>query len=130
MSLYNVMHGFSDLAAYLLNALNIDVSKIPRFRDCYIRDSEIVVLTRTGGGNRESYEEENEAMTKHPNYLRDRDDDFDCTFAEWFYSFPKEQDVELKKLAQSNQEPTLKEKTDAVFAAIEAHTTKQTEGER
>lgn len=48
----------------------------------------IVLCTRTGGGNRESYREEWDAIRKHPNYIWDRDDDDDATFAYTYFSVP------------------------------------------
>ena len=84
-----------------------------RFRDCYLDESgRIAVYTRGGGGNRECFCEdyEPEKMTdeslgekhnpgcvsvmqsknrKHPDYLTDDDDDFDCTYATFYFKVPK-----------------------------------------
>jgi hypothetical protein len=67
---------------------------------------EIHVYTRNGGGNRQhwSFSYENDAgeacecpgciiehrLPKHPNYLSDHDDDFDCTYATIHFSVPEE----------------------------------------
>lgn len=37
-------------------------------------------------------------LPKHPSYLRDRDDDFDCTYCTTYFSFPPEFAEELKRL--------------------------------
>jgi hypothetical protein len=68
---------------------------IPRYRDCYFNGEHIVVHTRTGGGNRECWCEEgaehtcyqsaNDAMTTHPWFVRDEDDGFDSTYANWYF---------------------------------------------
>ena len=60
----------------------------PRYRDCYFDGTHIVVHTRTGGGNRDMYEAENDAMVLHPWYVRDADDGFDCTYADFYYLPP------------------------------------------
>lgn len=52
--------------------------------------SYFIMETRTGGGNRDNYEEENYAMTEHCLYYDDRDDDYDRTFAEFLYKLPSE----------------------------------------
>jgi hypothetical protein len=65
-----------------------------RFRDIYIdRDDKgepkIVLYTRNGGGNREEYFWVFDVLKKHPNYIRDWDDDFDCTYAYITFSVPE-----------------------------------------
>jgi len=65
---------------------------IPRFRDMYTREHggtvQIVLYTRTGGGNRPEYHGENEAITRHALYVENFDDDFDTTFAHWVFTCP------------------------------------------
>lgn len=81
---------------YILPMLGKHPDEYPRFRDCFLRDEEhpeydmhIHVYTRTGGGNREGYEEENAAMQAMPGFVADHDDSFDCTFATWVFSVPE-----------------------------------------
>lgn len=67
--------------------------------------------TRTGGGNREYHEEENEELTKIPGYLYGEDDDFDSTYANFYYSYPEEFKTELEILEkdrESTQTPSEK----------------------
>ena len=104
MSLYNMMFGNSPLAGITLNALNLTPNDVPRFRDAYFEADEdrLVIYTRTGGGNREYYGEPdgyygnedyegpfNSDLEAHPNYLRDEDDDFDSTYAYFYFSIPE-----------------------------------------
>lgn len=106
----------------------------PRFRDCFVKpdpmvnESEIYVYTRVGGGNRGAGYGEEELM-KHPNFLRDWDDDFDKTFATYAFSVPDEwkadfdliMDGKLKDISQAYKDriyavfPKLKEQFDKIF---------------
>ena len=55
--LYNMVFGYNELAGPLLSAIQLAPGEVPRFRDCFLTKdgTEIVVYTRTGGGNREEY---------------------------------------------------------------------------
>lgn len=111
MSLYNMLFGENPLSSIVLGALGVTESDVPRFRDAYFdaRASRLVIHTRTGGDNREYYGSEAQCRDNYPEYftveeppsgpwnsdlraipgfLFDRDDDFDCTYADWFYSVP------------------------------------------
>ena len=96
MSLYNMIFGMNPFAKMLLELYQLETEQYPtgRFRDIYIdkRENEFIVVlyTRNGGGNREDHEDVFEALRKHPNYIRDYDDDFDCTYASIEFSVPKE----------------------------------------
>lgn len=93
--------------AVLLGMLGSPV--VGRFRDAWVEKSAdgpvIAIYTRQGGGNRECYcdsEPErahvpgqcyaacNEALAAHPLYLRDADDDFDRTYATFYFRAPQE----------------------------------------
>lgn len=103
MSLYNMMFGYSPLAGITLSALDLTPNDIPRFRDAYFdaEENRLTVYTRTGGGNREYYGQPdgydnedyegpfNSDLERHPNYLFDEDDDFDCTYAYFHFSIPE-----------------------------------------
>ena len=82
---------WGELAGSLLAIIGMPQEMIPRFRDVWVDvgSESIVIHTRTGGGNREEYQEENQKMAKHPGYRFDRDDDFDCTYADFFYEIPE-----------------------------------------
>lgn len=89
--LYNTVFGYNDLAGPLLAAIQLDPADVPRFRDCFLNKdgTEIVVYTRTGGGNREAYAEQNAAMASRAGYLRDEDDKVDSTYALFFFAVPE-----------------------------------------
>lgn len=110
MSFYNMLLGMQPTAGVALAMLDVDPSDIPRFRDAYVtieNDSLIIVLlTRTGGGNRESYEEGNNYLTTLPGYLYDEDDVFDSTYANFVFEVPEEYRQLTKDLLAENSDPT------------------------
>jgi len=110
MSLYHMLCGENPLSGMLLQFLDIDQGNkwfSGRFRDCYPNKdgTKILLYTRNGGGNREHFDEYankkegmdcscpacciNHQLPKHPNYIKDYDDDFDCTFATVEFSVPE-----------------------------------------
>lgn len=91
----------------VLKAIGLTEQDIPRFRGAGIDNGKICVHTRTGGGNREGYEEENDQLTLNPFYLYDEDDDFDSTYANFWFKIPE--DLEKELLKTENKE------TKAVF---------------
>ena len=104
MSLYNALFGVNELAPVLLKILGIAHGDIPRFRDAYLDDGKIVIHTRTGGGNRECYESPNndneegpwnETMYKNQHYLFDEDDEFDNTYANFYFKVPEEYEDDI-----------------------------------
>lgn len=90
--MYNVIFGENKLKDILFKILNKKESDFGRFRDIYIDEEKkcIGVYTRNGGGNRKDYEEVFEEMKKHPLYLYNEDDDFDCTYATIYFKLPEE----------------------------------------
>ena len=64
--------------------------EVGRYRDAWVeRYGDILVIrihTRNGGGNREYHESEIESMRAHPWFLRDADDDYDCTYADFYFT--------------------------------------------
>lgn len=116
MSLYNMLFGQNANAEVLLKILNLSPSQIPRFRDVYWSGEFIVVHTRTGGGNREEYALENEALTLVPGYVRNEDEEFDCTYANFYFKPPAELE-EIFKLMPADMAPG--EKWDAVMKALD-----------
>jgi hypothetical protein len=88
--LYNTLFGQHSNAEMLLKMIGLNLTDIPRYRSCYWDGTHIVVHTRTGGGNREEYEAENDWLTLHPGYVRDEDDDYDCTYANFYFTPPRD----------------------------------------
>lgn len=92
MSLYNMVAGNNVNAGMCLAMLHLDGGNVPRLRDAWLSDDgkQIVVLTRTGGGNREAYEADNDVLADHAQYVSDHDDDFDSTFAHFTFNVPEQ----------------------------------------
>lgn len=97
-NMYNMIFGQNSASDVILATLGLTKGDTGRFRDCFVANGEIAVYTRNGGGNREQYQEVIDELAKHPCYLRDEDDDFDCTYATIYFSFPKEFAEDLAKL--------------------------------
>ena len=114
-SMFNAVAGFSPTAQTALILLDIFSktqleAEVPRFRDAFIDPDKMVVvlMTRTGGGNRAEYAEANEALTKRPGFIRDYDDDFDSTFAYWEYELNEEAKLTLeKRIAETRDDPRM-----------------------
>lgn len=93
MSLYALVHGHNQLGPALVNFLQeAQPFGVGRYRDAWVEtdgdDLLIRIHTRNGGGNREDYEPENASMQDHPWYVRDADDDFDSTYADFYFKVP------------------------------------------
>lgn len=136
MSLYNMINGVNPITFLILPMLGHHPDKYPRFRDCFIGDEDhpeyndhIHIYTRTGGGNREAFEEENEWMTSLENYVTDFDDSFDSTYASWVFSVPEKWEEDFQKFKDGKIKdfsveyrkemdrvyPKLKEKFEEIF---------------
>lgn len=118
MSLYNALHGRNPFSGLLLAIAGVKPEEVPRFRDTHLFEREdgelgIAIYTRTGGGNRTCYcrdpfwledgEERppigehkpgcypamNRALAQKSNYLHDEDDDFDSTYATFYFRVPE-----------------------------------------
>ncbi len=109
MSLYNSLFGLNPAAHFLLSALGLTTADVGRFRDCYLQQEgeelRIVIYTRNGGGNREAYEGVTAALQAHRCYLDDRDDDFDCTYASYFFAVPEKFKSAMGVFAAETVEP-------------------------
>jgi hypothetical protein len=101
MSSFNMVAGYNKLAPMVLHALNLEPGQVPRFRDAYLDIDEpgcpkLVILTRTGGGNRSGYVNENKTLSGLVGFISDHDDSFDTTFAHWKFEVPSDLDPEIK----------------------------------
>ncbi len=101
MSLYNMLFGMNPFSDILLKIIDKKRDDFPRFRDCYVEDDIITVYTRTGGGNRRCWDDDEDTcecpgcvmsykIPNYKNYLKDYDDDFDETYAYIEFNVPKE----------------------------------------
>lgn len=139
MSLYNLLFGKNAAADVLLATLGFTESDVPRFRDCFIENDNIVIYTRTGGGNRDYYDSEescrdnypeyfdkgddptgpwNSNLTNNKFYLYDEDGDYDSTYANFYFRFPDEFADDLKALAEDSETHTPGEKWAVLFSAL------------
>jgi hypothetical protein len=115
--LFNMLFGEgSDCADILLTALKLNKDEIARYRGCWLEGDKICVHTRTGGGNRDDYEEYNEKLQANEYYISDEDDDFDCTYANFYFNIPEELKQEASKLPQGTP---ASERWQALFAAMD-----------
>lgn len=91
MSLYNMLFGFNPSCFLFMPMLGKKQEEYPRFRDCFLSDDckRIVIYTRTGGGNREYYEEENQIMFNDPLYVKDYDEEDDNTYLYVEFNVPE-----------------------------------------
>lgn len=94
MSLYNLMRGTHPLNDLWLHLLDVEEEDFCRFRDAWVENTtgelRIVVLTRCGGGNRPDYGEVFDKMREHPEYIENRDIDYDPTYAAFIFNLPEE----------------------------------------
>lgn len=128
MSMYGMLFGESESAGVLLAVIGLSKTDFYRYRDCYLDEKgRIAVYTRGGGGNRGCYcdadyvkdeertvefagEKHREGCVvvthsinrEHPCYLSDEDDDFDSTYATFYFRVPETADREA--LAQIKPE--------------------------
>jgi hypothetical protein len=118
------MFGVNPISTILLKILGIEKESIPRFRDCFISDGHIVIYTRTGGGNRDYYDEPNSdnqdgpynsTLRENKNYVYDEDDDFDPTYANFYFKFPEEYRKDLESFSNKVEDYTPSEKWQMLF---------------
>lgn len=104
MSLYNMVMGTNRTAPLVLALLDLTPGDCGRFRDAWVEKNDagqlrLAVYTRNGGGNREEYQGTFDALAEHPLWIRDEDDDFDCTYATIYFRAPEDALDRVKKLA-------------------------------
>lgn len=120
-----MLHGYNTGVMWAIQMLEL-TEQPPRFRDAYFDWADeaqttpvVVILTRTGGGNREEYAEENGRMREIAGFISDRDDEFDSTFALFTYAVPARFTQAAKTiLGQLGKPLTLREKTDAAVKRL------------
>lgn len=117
MSLYAMIHGRNPAAPLILATLDLTTDDVGRFRDAFVSEGRIAVYTRNGGGNRECWNDNTcnetcagciieKVLPRHPNYLYDEDDDFDCTYATVYFSFPERHRDLLEALDTGEFDPS------------------------
>ena len=98
MSLYNMLFGKNQHRDLILALIGLKECDVQRFRDCGIDTDkeEIWIYTRTGGGNRSDYP--NEALTTSPYHKYNSDDNYDSTYATFYFSYPMEMKDDIERL--------------------------------
>lgn len=123
MGMYNLVFGRAGNAAAILSTLGLTEDDFGRFRDVWVSGGLVHVYTRCGGGNREDYDDVFRAMRHHPQYDSDWDDDFDCTYCTFTFSFPTAHAAALALLDDPDH-PSGEEQWDAFLTALRARPTK------
>ena len=100
--LYNLINGYNPACIVILPFLGRKMDDYPRFRDCFVQEQPdgtklIDIYTRCGGGNRDCGFGEDE-LYNDPNFVRTEDDDFDCTYADYFFKVPDEWKDDFEKV--------------------------------
>lgn len=112
MSLYNFLMSENPDYAVLLGALGLDKNSFGRYRDIHLNadGSVIIVYTRLGGQNRKDYKQFITNLRRHPNYLKDYDDDYDDTYAYFEFSVPEKYKGMCKSMSTGKDPETVSEK--------------------
>lgn len=90
MTFYSMLFGRNSQSDLLLAVIGFKEVDVERFRDAFAEQDgkEIRVYTRTGGGNRSDYPQVD--LYRSPLFLRTEDDDFDSTYASFYFRVPEE----------------------------------------
>lgn len=125
MSLYNALFGWDPFSGILLELLGLTPGDVGRFRDCYLKEEDgegprrIVIYTRNGGDNREEYQPILDLLSERPGWIRDFDDDFDCTYASIEFNVPVGSEALIDFLIRlRGSEVMPREKWNALFADL------------
>ena len=119
MSLYNMLFGVNNQAPTVLKLLGKTEGDFGRFRDAYVTEDYLVVHTRCGGGNRDDYEHVFDEMASHPLFVYDQDDDYDCTYCDFFFKHPADVADQLTEIVKANPQLTPAEKWQKLFDSME-----------
>jgi hypothetical protein len=108
MSLYSITRAVNPFADDILKMIGLERDKVPRFRDvfAFCDPYQVVILTRAGGGNRKHNKNGIAYLRNNKYYVRDKNSNFDKTFAEFYYIIPEKIVEELRKFCdQPIEEP-------------------------
>lgn len=121
MSLYNALLGKNDHYKELLDLVDLHEGDIERFRDTYLsEDGRILkVYTRTGGPNRNSYQNFIRWMETYPTYIKNYDDTFDTTFMTFEFRIPGEKYGDALKLLKCTDTRTGQQKFKDLMSSLE-----------
>ena len=106
MSLYNRLFGENPDAMALLGMIGTTRNDFQRYRDVNLnKDGNIIIVTtRLGGENRDDYKQVFTNMRRNENYIKDFDDDLDCTYCYFYFKVP-EKYLHTTKMMAPEEEP-------------------------
>lgn len=139
-----MMHGVNPAAFFFLPMIGKNYGDFPRFRDCWVQAREsaydgagtfpymkemdvpepekatphVYVYTRVGGGNREDYQTEIDAIRTWEGYVRDYDGDFDCTFATFVFAVPEKWHADYQIMRAGEPHKTSAAYRELVYANL------------
>lgn len=115
MALYTQLFGENPDAAALLGFAGVTRKMFPRYRDVFLANDgrNIIVYTRIGGSNRDSYLNEIRTIINHPQYKDNCDDEKDNTYAYFKFKILPEYEEVAKSM--------FKEEPIPVFQMFEEH---------
>ncbi len=123
MSLYNMMFGSNPYKLVFLAMIGVLEEQIPRFRDCYAKIIEgkpfIIILTRTGGRNREKYKLENQFLCDLPGFIETKNQIIDNSYAEFYYSVHKDHLNTFNQLLKIGGKDVGESKWNDLFSSLE-----------
>lgn len=92
-----------------------------RLRDAYLSKdrTKVIVYTRLGGGNRDSYKQSIDRLRSKYNYVKDYDDTFDSTYASFEFKIDEDKLAKVVAFYASTDTRTGQEKTEESLKQIE-----------
>lgn len=83
-----ILHKYGNVNFQRFRKIYIDNKEDIDTCDQYVPKKVLTVVTRTGGGNREEYENDNQENHKHVLFIDDQDDEDDSTFCHFTFHIP------------------------------------------
>lgn len=123
--LYSMLFGRNPASPYLLAFLGItqetaEQYPLGRIRDVYTNDEADRIFIFTRNGEYEEYRHVDEALAKHPNFVRKFVDDFDSTYATYEFTVPVEYQAEVKSVAENSDNTPPMEKFRKLLSDLES----------
>lgn len=122
MSLYSMLMGENKDAGVFLKGLNMKRSDFERYRDAWLNadGTKIIIYTRLGGQNRDSYGEVINDIRLHDLYLEDYDDEYDNTYAYFVFKVPEHLATLCKRMATGKEPLTVGEMFEEEITKLQA----------
>ena len=114
MNIYSLGNDFNKACFMILPMLGKHPNDIMRFRNCFVEDNQIVIMTRTGGVNREHYADGNMQLRKMPGFIRDEDVGYDSAYAFWYFAVPERWKADFDLILRCKAKLVSKEYRDRI----------------